>query len=56
MAELRNQIQEGNLNMDIGGMGIPTIYARLLILFGADAVLRFSNDTEGAVIIIGSHV
>ncbi|WP_010261874.1 sensor histidine kinase [Treponema primitia] len=62
MAELRNRIQEGNLNMDIGGMGIPTIYARLLILFGTDAVLRFSNipkgndSPEGAVVIIGSHV
>ncbi|WP_148257841.1 sensor histidine kinase [Leadbettera azotonutricia] len=54
MAELRNRIQEGNLNIDIGGMGLLTIYARLLILFGTKAVLEIAECPEGTMVKIGA--
>jgi two-component system sensor histidine kinase YesM len=54
MLELRNRIQEGNLNIDIGGMGLLTIYARLLIVFGANAVLEIADSPEGTAVKIGA--
>jgi two-component system sensor histidine kinase YesM len=52
--ELRNRIQEENLNVDIGGMGLLTIYARLLIVFGPAAVLKISESPEGTSVKIGA--
>jgi two-component system sensor histidine kinase YesM len=55
MAEIKNQVAEANLNLDIGGMGLLNIYTRFLILFGDAVIFRFANAAEGAVVTIGTQ-
>jgi two-component system sensor histidine kinase YesM len=55
MAALRAEIKTGAwcAGMDIGGMGIPNIYARLLLL-GEDVTLCLDNHAGGAVVTLGA--
>jgi two-component system sensor histidine kinase YesM len=57
MENIRNQIRAGNWNpgLDIGGMGLLSIYARFFIMFGDGAIFLLSNGAGGgAVVTIGA--
>ena len=55
MEKIADFINQGKLTLEIGGMGLLNIYARLLILFGSNAVFRISNsESGGASVIIGA--
>jgi two-component system sensor histidine kinase YesM len=55
MAGLADNLNEGKVKLDIGGMGLLSIYARLLIAFGDDAVFRIEN-TGGARVTVGATI
>ncbi|MDR1174011.1 MAG: histidine kinase [Treponema sp.] len=54
MEKMVGALNEGKLNLDIGGMGFLNIYARFLILFGNDVIFRISDTADGAKVTIGS--
>jgi two-component system sensor histidine kinase YesM len=53
MGKMAGALNEGRLNLDIGGMGFLNIYARFLILFGNDVIFRISDTPDGAKVTIG---
>ena len=55
MEKILEAVNQGNLTLEIGGMGILNIYARFIILFGKNAVFRISDsESGGAKLIVGA--
>ena len=55
MEKIAGALNQGKLALDLGGMGLLNIYARLIILFGSSAVFRIANaEPGGARVTIGA--
>lgn len=45
--------RRSSIEMEIGGMGLANIYARMFLLYAHETVLRIENQEEGVCITIG---
>jgi len=57
MQTIMDDLNQGKLSLQIGGMGLLNIYARFIIIYGKNAVFRISNiESGGARVIIGAAI
>ena len=46
-------MKHSNIEMEIGGMGLANIYARMFLIYGDRTIFKIQNLDEGVVFIIG---
>lgn len=46
-------MKHSNIEMEIGGMGLVNIYARMFLIYGDRTILKIHNLDEGVVFVIG---
>jgi two-component system, sensor histidine kinase YesM len=58
MAEIYKKLMEADesVEMEIGGMGIVNVYARLVLLYKGDVTFNVANNLQGARVIIGAPI
>ncbi len=56
LGEIRNKLTKDreHVELEIGGMGIVNMYARLVLLYGDELTFELLNEANGACVIIGA--
>lgn len=49
-------LEQENLKLEIGGMGIVNTYARCLLIYGDNMIFELKNTEEGAEVLLGASL